>query len=448
MTPHRSSLASAVWSYVVLAVQVLGLLVAGPAPVRAQANINGASNLSAASPVAVVTPKAPPQVQLPLPPAMRFVPGLAEPLVATAPTTHQEDSDLDTAISAYTATPSEAGPQADFADYAKTLVAYVSGHPDSPWNAALLTDLGIGYYYAGYFSRALTSWQQAWTLGRDATTPEARIMVDRAIGELARMHARLGHAKELETLFAETSERPIGGSATEMIQGAHEGLWHFHHDPGISYLCGPKALENLLTTLKAAPDQIKIADDARSGPHGFSLTQLAELADKTKFSYRLIHRDPGQPVPLPSVVNWKAHHYAAITGEQQGLYQVLDPTFGGSGGALLTAQAIDAESSGYFLVPASVFEATPKSGWRTVAADSDEALAVYGMGLTTEDLPGTVMTNDKHANCNNGDAPQVAPAQSSCAPQMTVADTIMMPVSLNLTDAPVGYRPQRVLLPS
>ena len=52
------------------------------------------------------------------------------------------------------------------------------------------------------------------------------------------------------------------------------------------------------------------------------------------------------------------------------------------------------------------------------------------------------MTNDKHADCN-GDAPQVAPAQSSCAPQMTVADAIMMPVSLNLTDAPVGYRPQK-----
>ena len=392
MTPHRSPFTTAARGSVVLAILACGLLVAGSKPSRAQSKVNGAlpasPSFSATSqPAAPVMPKAPRQVELPPPPPMRYVPGLAEPLVATSPTTHQEDGDLDAAIAAYTTAPSEVGPQVDFADHAKPFVAYVSGHPGSPWNAALLTDLGIGYYYAGYFSLALTSWQQAWTLGRDATTPQARIMVDRAIGELARMHARLGHAKELETLFAEISERPISGSATEMIQGAHEGLWHFHHDPGISYLCGPKALENLLATLKATPDQIKIADDARSGPHRFSLMQLAGLAGQTKLNYKLIHRDPGQPVPLPSIVNWNAHHYAAITGEQQGLYQVVDPTFGGNGGALLTAKAIDAESSGYFLVPSSVFDATPKSGWRTVNADSDEARAVYGMGLTLEDLP-------------------------------------------------------------
>jgi RHS repeat-associated protein len=425
----------------------LEMLVAGSTLARAQSKTNGglpaSPNLSTtAHPIPMAVPKAPTQVELPPPPPMRYVPGLAEPLVATGPTTQREDSDLDTAIAAYTTAPSQVALQADFADYTKPLVAYVSEHPGSPWNAALLTDLGIGYYYAGYFSRALTSWQQAWVLGRNAATPQARIMVDRAVGELARMHARLGHEKELGALFADIGQRPISGPATEMIQGAHEGLWHFQHDPSIAYLCGPKALENLLATLKVTPDQIKIADDARSGPHGFSLMQLAALADQTKFNYKLIHREAGQPVPVPSVVNWKAHHYAAITGKKQGRYQVLDPTFGGNGGALLTANAIDAESSGYFLVPASVLDATPNSGWRTVNADSDEARAVYGMGFTGSDLPGTVMTNDKHADCD-GDAPQVAPAQSSCAPQMTIADTIMMPVSLNLTDTPVGYRPQK-----
>ena len=399
--------------------------------------------MAAQSPQGTQNPSSgPPQVELAPPPPMRYVPGLEEPPVATGPTTHGDDSDLDKAISAYRAAPSHMGSQADFSDYAKPLVTYVAEHPVSLWNAALLTDLGIGYYYAGYFNLALTSWEQAWALGRDATTPQARIMVDRAVGELARMHARLGHEKELEALFADIGQRPISGSATEMIQGAHEALSYFQHDPGVSYLCGPKALENLLTTLKASPDEIKVADDARSGPHGFSLTQLANLADQTKLKYELIYREAGQPIPVPSVINWKAHHYAAITGEQQGRYQVMDPTFGGNEGALLTAKAIDAESTGYFLVPATILDSIPNNGWRKVKPDSDEARSVYGMGSTGGTTPGAVMPTDKHANCND-DGPQAAPAQSSCAPQMTVADAITMAVSLNLTDTPVGYRPQK-----
>jgi hypothetical protein len=70
---------------------------------------------------------------------------------------------------------------------------------------------------------------------------------------------------------------------------------------------------NVLATLGAPQKQIKIADDALSGPHGYSLTQLAELADKAHVKYTLIHREPGQPIPVPSVINWNVHHYAAIT---------------------------------------------------------------------------------------------------------------------------------------
>lgn len=439
MTLHRS------WSYLFVGLLLFGSLVrAGSTLAQAQVAGGTSPNLSAASHLTETSlPKAPPQVELPPPPPMRYVPGLQEPLVATGPTTQKEDTELDAALAAYRTAPERLGPKADFADYAKPLVAYVSEHPGSPWNAALLTDLGIGYYHSGYYSIALTSWQQAWVLGRDAATLQARIMVDRAVGELARMHARLGHEKELEALFSDIGQRPMSGPATEMIQGAHEGLWYFQHDPGVSYLCGPKALKNLLTTLKAASNEIKIADDARSGPHGFSLTQLATLADQTKLNYKLIHRESGQPVPVPSVVNWKAHHYAAITGKEHDRYQVLDPTFGGHAGGLLTAEAIDAESTGYFLVPASVFDASPNSGWRTVTADSDEARAVYGMGFTYTEVPGAVMTTDKHVHCG-GDTPQVSPKQSSCAPQgMTVADAMMMTASLNLTDTPVGYRPQK-----
>lgn len=428
------------WRGVFIGLQTVAFLVATSDGVSAQSKAaTGATALldspSVSKPAAIYAPKAPPQPELPPPPPMRFVPGLEEPLVATAVTNSEEDADLDAAIAAYRRGPVTSGSPADFADYAKPLVSYISEHQGSAWNSALFLNLGIGYYHAGYFTRALASWQQAWDIGRYATTPQAMLMVDRALGELARMHARLGHAKELQALFADTSQRPIGGPATEMIQGAHEALAKFQSNPGVSYLCGPRALEKLLITLKSNPEDIKLVDDARSGPHGFSLAQLAALADETKLGYTLIHREAGQPVPVPSVINWKAHHYAAITAEHNGRYQVVDPTFGGHGGALLTTSAINSESSGYFLVPKSVFDSIQNSGWHVVNADSEEARSVYGMGNTGSAEMGAVTPNDKHKDCNS-DGP-------SCAPQMTVADAIMMPVSLNLTDTPIGYRPQK-----
>jgi len=71
-------------------------------------------------------------------------------------------------------------------------------------------------------------------------------------------------------------------------------------------------------------------------------------------------------------VHWREHHYAAVIAEQDGQYLVQDPTF-------LTAEWIDgatleAEASGYFLIPAHRLMA----GWRSVPAG--EAAQVFGQG--------------------------------------------------------------------
>jgi len=415
-------------------------------PPAAQSQIGSkqisAPDFSSASHVAqAMTPRAPVQVELPPPPPMRILPGLEEPLVATGPVSDEENKDLDAALAAFHNAPLNAAPDSDYSDYAKPLLAFVAAHPRSNWNAALNLNLGLGYHHAGYYSRAFTCFEQSWRLGRDATNPQARLMVDRAVGELARMHARVGHADELEAVLKDMGKRPIGGPATELIQNAREGLWAFHHTPEVAYLCGPNALKNLLITLKSSPKQIKVAMDARSGPHGFSLTQLAALADKAKLKYRLIHREAGQPVPVPSVINWNVHHYAAITGEEGGVYILEDPTFADAGRKALSIKAIDAEGSGYFLVPSNVVAANPQAGWRTVAADSAEAQAVYGMGDPTSTMPGQYKGNDANMCHATASSTGVAPTHSGS--QMCAVDAKTMPVSLNLTDTPVGYAPQK-----
>jgi RHS repeat-associated protein len=389
------------------------------------------------SPAGNVSPKAPMQVELPPPPPMRYVPGMEEPLVATGPVTEQENKDLDAALAAFHDAPAKAGRAADYDDYAKPLLAFIAAHPASHWNASLYLDIGLGFYQSGYYSRTFTYFEKSWQLGRDATSVQAERMADRAMGELAEMHARLGHAEELKAFFTEIGARPVSGPASFMMEGAHEGLASFIHRPEISYLCGPAALRNVLLWLKASPAQVKVADDARSGPHGFSLSQLAALADKAGLKYSLIYRSPGQAVPVPSIINWNVHHYAAILDAHEGHYRLVDPTFGAAG-SVVTEKAADAEGSGYFLVPAEVLASHPRSGWRIVEANSPEALSVYGMGNTFSRFPGGCAACQSTANSNQT-------GTSGQTPPMTLASAKLAEASLTLSDTPVGYRPQKGL---
>ena len=433
-SPSRFPVAAIPPLLVVIA--VLGFTV----PIAAHSLINGrvasATNLTAAESHIdnSAAPKAPVQVELSPPPPMRYLPGLSEPLVATGPVTEQENTDLDAALDTFHSAPAKAGKSADFSDYTQPLQAFIAAHPNSNWNAALNLNLGLGYYHAAYYSRAFPYYEQAWKLGRNADSVPAKRMTDRAVGELADMHARLGQAKELEALFADIGKRPISGMAVHLMEGAREGLGAFYGNPGIAYLCGPAALKNLMVVQKASTKQIKVAEDARSGPHGFSLEQLAALADKAKLKYKLIHREPGQPVPMPSVINWNVHHYAAITGTRDGKYLLRDPTFV-DGAGVVTAKAIDTEASGYFLVPASVVAANPTAGWRMVGLHSAEAKAVYGMGNTFNVPPGACSNCDPATGDQGGDQPG----------GMTIAKARIMSVSLNLNDTPVGYKPQKGL---
>lgn len=375
-----------------------------------------------------VLPKAPAQVEMPAPPPMKYLAGLEETLVATGPVTGEEGVDLDAALKAFHEAPLNAPAGSDYSDYANPLIAFIEAHPQSQWNAALYLNLGLGYYHAGYYSRVFPMLEKAWSLGRNAQSVPAQRMVDRAVGELAEMHARLGHDMEIEALLADIGNRPIGGPGTELLQNARDALGVFRGNAGVSFLCGPRALKNVLVAQNAKPKQIQVADDARSGPHGFSLAELSKLSDKAGLKHVLIKREPGQPVPVPSIINFNVHHYAAVVGTLDGKYHLEDTTFGEAGGNALTAKAIDAESSGYFLVPQSVIAANPQAGWRTVSASSEEAKSAYGMGSWTNWSPNEPVAHQPKT-CH-GKAP------------MCSSSGIKVQMSLHLEDTPVGYQPQ------
>lgn len=382
------------------------------------------------SPAPSVQVTRPVQQAMPAPAASRIVPNLEEPLVATGPTTPEEDAALTAATNKFSAL--SASP-ADFPDMATPLLAFLTKYPTGGWALAVQTNLGLGYYNAGYYSRAIAAFEQAWHLGRSSEIIEAKRLTDRAVAELLRMHARIGHADAIDKLLADVGDRPINGQATELVLGARQGAWIMRHQPEIAYTCGPKALANVMETMGASRDRVMQARTAKSGPHGYNLTELADLATKTGISYTLIKREAGQAVPVPSIVNWKLHHYAAIVGEKDGRFVLKDPTFD-SGQRVVTRAALDAEGSGYYLVPAGASKsvATAKQSaqdaaaskapgdWRTVDARSDEAKAVYGMGYATQN-------NGKNGICS-------ALSNGMCSSSINV-----LTVSASINDTPVGY---------
>jgi hypothetical protein len=52
-----------------------------------------------------------------------------------------------------------------------SLTGFLEAQPKSPWRLSLLTNLGLAYYKAGYYSKALEAWRQASDLALPVTDP-------------------------------------------------------------------------------------------------------------------------------------------------------------------------------------------------------------------------------------------------------------------------------------
>jgi RHS repeat-associated protein len=357
-----------------------------------------------------------------------------EKLVPAMATSTAENAALIGVLQAYAAQPAKD----DFSGFKAFLQAY----PNSGWRVALLADMGLLDYQYGYFSRAIDDFHASWEAGRDNRDPQVKALVDRVAGELLRMHARLGHADQIDSLLAEIGDRKLTGSATEDLKGAKQGLWMMRHNPGVSYLCGPMALKNLLLAIGRPASDVDFLDAYRSGPQGVSLAEVATLAAQAKLDFRLVHREAGQPIPIPSIVHWKVSHFAAIVGESNGRYHVKDPTFGRD--LWVARGALDTETSGYYLVPGH----TGLSTWRVV--DNSEAGHVRGMGFTQSQDPNAVTVYAPRCRLCSGSSKASGSSAiieddfgSPDDDGMTQYSFVEMVSSLQLQDSPVGYAPPK-----
>ncbi|HKP94564.1 MAG TPA: RHS repeat-associated core domain-containing protein [Fibrobacteria bacterium] len=352
-----------------------------------------------------------------------------EPLVSLGTAPPEENQALSSALGRM------AGRESN--DNMEALEKYLGDFPHSPWNASLYCNLGQVYYKTGFFSKALSSLEEAWRLSKGNTDAHGSALGDRSLGELLKMNARLGRFDRLSRLLKEAKGRNVRGSATEKWQGAKEALWLMNHEPEVSFRCGPLALSRILALSREGDKQQAKILASKSTRQGVSLWNVYKLSGEVGLNLRVAKRTRNTALPLPAVVHWKVGHYAAILEKVRGRYHVQDPTFGGD--LWISQTALDAEASGYFLVP----NGNLSEGW--VPVTREEASTVWGKGITSSSEPGHNSAADNTTGGNGCDKEKGGEKGGPTPPQkgMPTYRFHTMLASLNIMDVPLGYAPPR-----
>jgi hypothetical protein len=157
-----------------------------------------------------------------------------------------------------------------------------------------------------------------------------------------------------------------------MFHSTQEAFIDMRNNPEISYRCGTFALAHMARVLYGTNYSARALLREPSPATGFSLQALADLSQRLNLRLAAVNRGVDQSIPVPSVIHWSQNHYAAIVENVGEVYKVVDPTFGSP--IYLSADAINAEASGYFLLAANQMPVN----WRLVGAA--EAAAIFGRG--------------------------------------------------------------------
>lgn len=300
------------------------------------------------------------------------------------------------------------------------LARFARQHPEGAYTPALWANLATSYRRAGYYSRALEAGERAFAGAREARMSEGQALANMALGQLLELHAALGHVQDLERLLSAAEGRLLLGNAAEQVASARRALALMRLEPGVAFRCGPLALEQVSRVLlpDTPVDPAILAYPSTST--GTSLAEVAALAERAGLPVRMVFVGAGRALPTPAIVHWKVGHFAAVTRAEHDRYLVHDLT--SRTDQWMARAALEHEASGYALVPSA-----KAAGLRQVA--SAEAASVRGQGATGNPDPGATTPYDpKKPDCDK-------PSPRG----MPVWDVHLAPVSLNLTDVPVGY---------
>jgi len=262
-------------------------------------------------------------------------------------------------------------------DNISDLTKFIAAFPNSRWRPSIALNLGHRRFDTGYLTEAMSYWSFAWQTAKEDPGLLQKRVADAAMAELVGVNSRVGRADELEKLLAQLKGRHLLGSDEEKVHCAIEALGKMKRFPEKAFRCGPCAVESILNIGKTAVKVNPAIENLKSTTAGTNLLEVKELADKVGLHYQMAKRSAGAPVLVPSIVHWNLSHFGAIVGKIRGRYLIKDPTFGPIDTMSVSAQALDAESDGYALVPAGPLPA----GWQAVT--EEEAQSVWGRGVVS-----------------------------------------------------------------
>ncbi len=309
-------------------------------------------------------------------------------------------------------------------DFTK-IVTFLKDYPQTRWRGALLANLGIVYRRTGYYNHAMKAWQQAWDMLKNEKDRKVKVLADRVLSELLLLNAWVGREQKIDSLLKEIEQRQMDGPAVERVVSIKEALWTMKNNPGISFKCGPYAINKLYKNKDSAKQVNQKLMDIQSSSKGFSLAQLEVMAHEAGMKYQMAFRTPGAQVIENAVVHWKLDHFSALLKTDKEYHKCEDATMGTTYGQQfwLSTTALDSSSSGYFLVPAGSLPA----GWRKVTLG--EGSQVFGKGQEPPDKGKHVTDCDLQLPECNTKTPMAQNNVHAAA------------VSLHIFDRPLNYTP-------
>jgi RHS repeat-associated protein len=247
---------------------------------------------------------------------------------------------------------------------------YLTNHPDSPWRASLLANIGAVYRETAAFTRAMNAWDQAWALTKDSQEPYARAVADYAISNWLEIAVSFGQADVVRKRLEDLRGRNIRGSAGARLAQTRETAQFITKYPERVIASGPEAIRLLLERRNGPMSTLPTAlASYRPSAAGTSLAEVGTLARAVGLRLRPARRLDDVDVPVPSILHWKLGHFSPILERRDSQYRIQDVALGGE--VWISRSTLLDQSSGYFLVPDSTSEAT----WASVS-DSEAATVI------------------------------------------------------------------------
>jgi RHS repeat-associated protein len=238
---------------------------------------------------------------------------------------------------------------------------YVSANPNSQYTPWLHNSLASSYRHAGRITLALSHWKTVWQQLKNATDTESQNEANHALAGQAELLTTLGRVGELHDLLQSAEGRSISNREDrEHLEKAREGYVMMLRNPELNFRCGTLALAEIARMQGKPTSTIDALIQEPSPKEGISLLRLVQLSRQYGLGLVAVKRTDNTPLPTPCIVHWAQNHYGALLEYRAdlGSYRAIfgDPKW-------ISAPDVDAEASGYFLIP----ENQRPASWPTVS---------------------------------------------------------------------------------